>query len=457
MSLGLVVTGLVLGCYTQGAHGLDIQEPGRPTSLLYTPQISPFASANVQDLFEQRTFVINMVTQGDSSVFETKWCIDGGANRHVHSVPSDFKNFTSAPVTVHVAKKGTVMEAIGTGDIDLHCVDNMGNPCVLTLKQVLCIPEANKSLISVSMLGKEGYQVIYPCPDPMFPPGIYQPRKHVRPSVAARKHIPLQCLNDLFYINTRNDLHDEQNGPLTRSNKYLIWSRKLGHCSMDVLRKTRECVVGLDDLADAHFPRNYISADVQLGKLKHARKPLLTGHVPDRCMASISWDTAGPTQTRSINGYNYVTVFVCRYSMYYWAYGHHSTAQIPELFDKFYADVAPLREKHGPILSVRRDRASVNISAAFEHKLVRLGIRSETSNSYEPWQNGDAERAIGTLSGIARTVMLASGLVGRFWFSGFCYAAVVHNITYSSRLKSSPHLLMYGEKPYISNHQQFGC
>ena len=214
---------------------------------------------------------------------------------------------------------------------------------------------------------------------------------------------------------------------------------------------------GLDDLADAHFPRNYISADVQLGKLKHARKPLLTGHVPDRCMASISWDTAGPTQTRSINGYNYVTVFVCRYSMYYWAYGHHSTAQIPELFDKFYADVAPLREKHGPILSVRRDRASVNISAAFEHKLVRLGIRSETSNSYEPWQNGDAERAIGTLSGIARTVMLASGLVGRFWFSGFCYAAVVHNITYSSRLKSSPHLLMYGEKPDISNHQQFGC
>ena len=53
----------------------------------------------------------------------------------------------------------------------------------------------------------------------------------------------------------------------------------------------------------------------------------------------------------------------------------------------------------------------MNISAAFEQKLVQLGIRSETSNPYEPWQNGDAERAIGTLSGIARTVMLASGLV----------------------------------------------
>ena len=174
-------------------------------------------------------------------------------------------------------------------------------------------------------------------------------------------------------------------------------------------------------------------------------------------MAEISWDTAGPTQTRSINGYHYVTVFVCRYSMYYWAYGHHSTAQIPDLFDKFYADTASLREKHGPILSVRRDRASVNISDAFEKKLVQLVIRSETSNSYEPWQNGDAERAIGTLSGIARTVMLASGLVGRFWFSGFSYASVVHNITFSEARTSSQHVLMYGEKPDTSNHQQFGC
>ena len=135
LSICLMVTALVLGCFPQGAHGIDIQEPGRPTSLLYTPRISPFTSSNVSDLLEQRTYVLNMVTQGDSSVFETKWCIDGGANRHVHSVPSDFKNFKSVPVTVHVAKKG----------------------------------------------------------------------------------FQLLCLNYLIYINTRNDLHDEHCGPLTRS------------------------------------------------------------------------------------------------------------------------------------------------------------------------------------------------------------------------------------------------
>ena len=77
------------------------------------------------------------------------------------------------------------MQAIGVGDIDLHSVDNMGNQCVLTLKDVLCIPEANKSLISVSMLAKEGYQCVYLCPDPVLLQGIYQQRKNAKEVLVA--------------------------------------------------------------------------------------------------------------------------------------------------------------------------------------------------------------------------------------------------------------------------------
>jgi hypothetical protein len=455
VSCGVLVTVILLLTFPSSAHSVDIQVPGGPTSLLYTSEYM-YASPLACDFLDQRAAVLNMVTQGDTSVFDTRWCVDGGANRHVHDIPSHFKNFKSIAISVHVAKKGAVMQAIGVGDVDLHCVDNMGNPCVLPLKDVLCIPEANKSLVSVSMLAKQGYQCVYPCPDPVFPPGVYQPRRNHKTGGAGRKHIPFQCLNDLYYLNTRNDLHDESEGPLTRSNKYLVWCRKLGHCSLEVLRQTRDCVVGLEDLAASKFPRNYIAPEVKIGKLKHAPQPALTGHVVERCMSHISWDTAGPTKTKSINGFHYTTVFVDHKSMYYWVYGHNSTAQIPELFDKFYADTAPLRDKHGPILCVRRDRASVNISAALEKRLVQLSIRSETSNSYEPWQNNDAERAIQTLSGTARTVMQASGLLGRFWFSAFCYAAVVHNVTFSVDRKSSPYLLMHGVKPDISNHQQFG-
>ena len=71
LSICLMVTALVLGCFPHCAHGIDIHEQGRPTSLLYsvyTLLISPLTSSNVSYLLEQRT-TLNMVTQGDSSVF----------------------------------------------------------------------------------------------------------------------------------------------------------------------------------------------------------------------------------------------------------------------------------------------------------------------------------------------------------------------------------------------------
>ncbi len=84
---------------------------------------------------------------------------------------------------------------------------------------------------------------------------------------------------------------------------------------MEVLRQTRDCVIRLEDLVDSKFPKNYFSSEAMLGKLKHAPKPKFTGHVPLRCMAQISWDTAGPTKPKSLNGYSYATVFVDHKSM----------------------------------------------------------------------------------------------------------------------------------------------
>ena len=155
---------LILCFYPTGSHGaVDIQLTGGPPTLL-RPSVQPrdymFASPLTQEFLDQRAAVVNLVTHNDTSVFDTKWCVDGGANRHVHSTPTEFKNFRSVNIPVNIAKKGAVMQAIGVGDCDLHCVDNMGNPCVLTIKDFLCIPDANKSLISVSMLHRERYHCI---------------------------------------------------------------------------------------------------------------------------------------------------------------------------------------------------------------------------------------------------------------------------------------------------------
>ena len=151
-----------------------------------------------------------------------------------------------------------------------------------------------------------------------------------------------------------------------------------------------------------------------------------------------------------------MTVFVCAYSRYTFVYEHSSTADILGLLTRFYADSIVLQERHGPIRCVRRDNASVNVSAEVMAWLDKRQNRSETSNPYEPWQNGHAERIIQALNSTARTVMIDSGLSGRFWFYALLYASHIHNIQYSAVIDSSPFLLMHGFKPDVSGNHRFG-
>ena len=161
-------------------------------------------------------------------------------------------------------------------------------------------------------------------------------------------------------------------------------------------------------------------------------------------------------QSKSTLGHAYATVFSCAFSGYVWVYSHSSTADIPSLLSKFYADSSLLREKHGPILRVRRDNASVNVSQKVTAFLDQHSICSKTSNPYEPRQTGKAERMIQTLCSAARTVLVASGLNGRFWSLALQFASRVHNLQYSPLLDSSPYNVVHGTKPDVSRDQAFG-
>ena len=185
---------------------------------------------------------------------------------------------------------------------------------------------------------------------------------------------------------------------------------------------------------------DYSDPAVKVGKLYHADKPQSSDHRLTRPLERISWDTLGPMQSKSNLGHTYATIFTCAFSGYVWVYSHSSTADIPFLLEKFYADLGNLREKHGPVLCVRRDNASVNVSKRVSDFLLKHAIRSETSNPYEPWQNGQAERMIQTLCGTSRTVLAASGVAGQFWYLALQYAARVHNLQYSARIDSTPYV-----------------
>jgi hypothetical protein len=128
-------------------------------------------------------------------------------------------------------------------------------------------------------------------------------------------------------------------------------------------------------------------------------------------------DTFGPTKTKSLYGFYYNTTWTCGFSGYCLSYGHNSTAKLPEIQERWYADFAGLRGLHGDPRVLRCDNASVNISASATSFYEARGIRTETSCPYESHQMGTAERMNRTLETIARTVLLASGMDKRWDFS----------------------------------------
>ena len=119
-----------------------------------------------------------------------------------------------------------------------------------------------------------------------------------------------------------------------------MFSRKFGHRPLQTLWDTRKVVTGLESLADSHFPRNYVSADVRVGKSTVADQPSPTATVPSRPNEVWHMDTIGPTKTTSLHGYRYNTSFTCGYTGYVLSYGHASPSQVQEIQERWYADIA---------------------------------------------------------------------------------------------------------------------
>ncbi len=166
-----------------------------------------------------------------------------------------------------------------------------------------------------------------------------------------------------------------------------------------------QTLCGLESLADSHFPRKYISADVRVDKSTVAYRPSTTDTVPPRPNEVWHMDTIGPTKTIGS------------------ATKHHSLMDI-----LFYRTVMPhllkfrtvrnagmqiylvFRELHGEPRIFRCDNAPVNVSRRATSFRETKGIRTETIRPSESHQNGTADH-IHVIA--AQTVLLAIGLERR--------------------------------------------
>ena len=123
---------------------------------------------------------------------------------------------------------------------------------------------------------------------------------------------------------------------------------------------------------------------------------------------------------------------------------------------RWFGNIADLRAKH-KLVMLMRDNAGKYKSEEIMQFLDSKGIRSLFSTPKEQMQNGAAEPTINSIMLVARTVMVESDLVGRFWLRAATAGKDARNETFKERIGMSPHQAMYGDKKDVSDYQAFGC
>ncbi len=96
-----------------------------------------------------------------------------------------------------------------------------------------------------------------------------------------------------------------------------------------------------------------------------------------------------------------------------------------------------------------RDNAGENKSQEIVDIFESTGIKNYYSTAHEQWQNGLPEAAINSIMMISRTIMVESGLSGRFWFKSVMAGYDARNVTHTERIGTTPGKLMHGEKKCI--------
>ena len=91
----------------------------------------------------------------DLSINTAQFGMDNCATHHIRGNKSLFTDIRELPKSIHVNGISGSKEAAGIGNIKFILLDNDGRKHVVTLKNVIYLPECAKNLISISQWSEE--------------------------------------------------------------------------------------------------------------------------------------------------------------------------------------------------------------------------------------------------------------------------------------------------------------
>ncbi|KAJ9505356.1 hypothetical protein QJQ45_008945 [Haematococcus lacustris] len=347
-----------------------------------------------------------------------------------------------------VCGNGSTMTAAGQGSVVFE-----GAGGSMVLRNVLHVPDAEGSLLSVGKAARAGGEVVFTgqgC-------SIHMPGADH--SIKAR-----MVVGDLFLLNSKPvPLGDSSVSMSARScDDPRLMHFRLGHPGYrqlaravreDMLLGTSVRAAQCEAIADS----GGLCEPCVLGKQHRfvaVQHPGL-GLPVKRPLALVHSDVCGPFDCPTPSGNLYFVTVLDEYS------GLVAVELIRQKSAAAQAIIVCLtelqRQSGHTVKALRTDRGGEFTGGELQAWLRAEGVIHQQTAPYSPEMNGSAERINRTLEECVRAMTQAAGTPKHLWGEALRTAADLHNLSAVSGKPCTPHELMFGVKPDVSHLRVWGC
>lgn len=373
------------------------------------------------------------------------WLVDSGATNHMASKLKMFTDMRKHTESIYVAN-GHKVTAVGIGTVNAKFINKLGDITVVSIANVLYVPQIQGNFISVRRLAKLGYTVTF-----------NNEECNIAYAHDGRQVALGEPCGNLYKLKTPNMICAMEN-VVSEPMKNCVheWHSILGHRDIQVVKKlpSGDLVDGIQFGECSKSCNNILNCEICLqGKMSRMKFPNSNNRAKEK-LDLIHSDVCGPMQTVTPSGKRYVLTFIDDHSKFTVIY---LIKEKSEVFGKFreFVELCRTMFNRKPKM-IRSDRGGEYMSAEFTKFLDREGIRYQRTAPYSPQQNGVAERKNRTLIEMARCMILEAKLENKFWGEAVVMANYIQNRMPATDVVRTPFENWYGTKPNLDFFKRFG-
>jgi histone deacetylase 1/2 len=361
---------------------------------------------------------------------DSGWYTDTGATDHITSELDK--------LVIHDKYNGgdQIRTASGAG----MNIDHIGRAivrtpnCNLKLNNVLHVPSAKKNLVSVHRLATDNRAFLE------FHPNFFL----IKDQATKKTLLEGKCRGGLYPLpESRREAHSAIKPSTAR------WHSRLGHPAFSIVNR----VISENNLPCAREYRHDMVCDACQQAKSHQLPYPKSSSVSQFPFDLVFSDVGGPALD-SVGRNKYYVSFIDDHNKFVWIYLLRYKSQVFEKFNEFQQLVE--RRFNRKIVAIQTDWGGEYEKLNYFFR--KVGISHLVSCPHAHQQNGAAEHKHRHIVEVGLSLLAHSSIPLKYWDEAFLAATYLINHTPAKSLQfSSPHEVLFQEKPEYSMLRVFGC